>query len=153
MRKYAMPPNLRGRCDPAMYERWLQRKAAAHVRRDRRRGNAVCTIADYKAAIHNAVKDHGDHDFYTGEALNWRLISQWNNEASTVNGREYKQQFALLPTVDHLDDGKGAPQFAICAWRTNDAKHDLRYDEFLTLCRVVIAWARGHGPATRARAI
>jgi len=47
----------------------------------------------------------------------------------------------MLPSVDHIGDGKGPADFKICAWRTNDAKNDLSYDEFLELCRKVIAAA------------
>ena len=47
----------------------------------------------------------------------------------------------MLPSVDHVGDGKGAANFKICAWRTNDAKNDLSYEEFLELCRKVIAAA------------
>ena len=52
--------------------------------------------------------------------------------------RAYKARFALLPTVDHLDDGLGPPAFKICSWRTNDAKHDLALGDFVELCEKVI---------------
>jgi hypothetical protein len=146
MRKYDLPGFLTGGSSQAEYERWLHRKAVAHRKRDRKRGNASCTIEEYKIAIHKAVRESGGLDAYTGERLDWTLISQYDNDESKDGRRQYKQRFALLPTVDHIGDGTGAANFAICAWRTNDAKSDLSSEEFLHLCRRVVAAAE-----TRAR--
>ena len=142
-RKYQLPEDFSRRCDQVTYERWLQRKAAAHFRRDRRRGNDTATIATYKQAIHDAVVQSSGLDEYTGEALDWGKISKYDNEESRKGGRIFKASLALLPTVDHVGDGLGAPDFAICAWRTNDAKNDLSYSDFLALCRRVIAHHEG----------
>ena len=43
MRKFALPGFLEGVQTQDTYERWLRRKAAAHLKRDRRRGNKVAT--------------------------------------------------------------------------------------------------------------
>jgi hypothetical protein len=51
---------------------------------------------------------------------------------------DYKKQYALLPTVDHLDDGLGEPKFAICGWRTNDCKNDLTIEELAEFCRMFL---------------
>jgi hypothetical protein len=136
--KYALPAFLAGIMTRDQYVRWLQRKAIAHVRRDRKRGNATATNAAYKAEIHRAVIDSGGRDFYTGEALNWSLLSTYENARSKADGRRYKATFALLPTVDHVNDGLGPADFEICAWRTNDAKNDLTLAEFMELCERVI---------------
>ena len=40
--------------------------------------------------------------------------------------------------MDHVGDGLGDADFKICAWRTNDAKNDLTYSEFVALCRRVV---------------
>src|SRR5467141_3173963 len=62
--------------------------------------------------------------------------------------RIYKARFALLPTVDHLGDGKGPADFKICGWRTNDAKGDLLLEDFVALCsRVVSAHSACHKPS------
>jgi hypothetical protein len=142
-RKYQLPESFGGRCDQAIYERWLQRKAAAHVKRDRKRGNLTAMIAMYKQAIHEAVVRSAGLDEYTGEALAWDKISKYDNEESRKGGRSFKASLALLPTVDHVGDGLGVPDFAICAWRTNDAKNDLSYSDFIALCRRVIAHHEG----------
>ena len=145
---YPLPGFLRGHVSGATYRRWLQRKAAAIVRRDRRRGNKGAKVAAYKRAIHEAVVCGGDRDAYTGQPLRWDLISKYDNEASRRGGRHYKQRFGDLPSIDHIDEGRGRPRFLVCAWRTNDAKSDLSYEEFVALCRSVL---RHHGTTGRRR--
>lgn len=139
MKKYQRPKFLVQVVTQDVYERWLQRKAQAHVRRDRKRGNKACTVSIYKQAIHNAVIDSNGVDAYTGEFLDWNLISTYDNDESRKYKREYKARFALLPSVDHVGDGTGPADFKICSWRTNDAKHDLSYDDFLNLCKKVVS--------------
>lgn len=137
-RKYAMPDFLSGVLTQANYERWLRRKAAAHVKRDRKRGNSRAIGLEYRLAIHGAVLESNGNDTYTGEALEWGLVSKYDNEKSKSGTRRYKATFALLPTVDHVGDGLGSADFKICAWRTNDAKNDLSEPEFIALCRRVV---------------
>jgi hypothetical protein len=137
-KKYELPKFLVGTLSQKAYERWLRRKAQAHVRRDRRRGNELALGEEYRDLIHSAVIQSEGRDAYTGEALDWTLISKYDNEESKSGGRSYKHVFALLPTVDHAAPGKKPEAFRICAWRTNDAKHDLDMPEFLALCRAVL---------------
>lgn len=40
-------------------------------------------------------------------------MSKYNNDESKQNGRHYKRLFALLPTLDHVDDGLGHPKFKV----------------------------------------
>lgn len=140
---FVLPGFLDGLVSREAYVRWLQRKAAAHVKRDKKRGNLHATISDYKRAIHLAVCRSDGKDAYTGEPLHWGLISKYNNDESKQGRRGYKAKFALLPTVDHLGDGTGPADFAICGWRTNDAKGDLTLEEFLALCQRVVSAHRG----------
>jgi hypothetical protein len=144
MKKYQLPEFLASEVSQAQYERWLHQKAVAHVRRDRKRGNKAATIGGYKVAIHKAVEDSEGRDAYTGERLDWTLISQYDNDKSKSGRREYKARFALLPSVDHATHGTGPADFKICAWRTNDAKSDLSYQQFVDLCRKVVAAANEH---------
>jgi hypothetical protein len=137
-KKYSLPPFLGNKVSQESYERWLQRKAQAHVKRDRQRGNSSASGEAYREAIHNAVIESNSLDAYTGEPLDWKLISQYDNSESKKMGRDYKKKFALLPTVDHIGDGKGPANFRICGWRTNDAKNDLDPLEFITLCESVL---------------
>jgi hypothetical protein len=136
--KYSLPPFLENRCTRDAYWRWLDRKATAHYRRDRKRGNTGATREAYMLAIHNAILNGGEFDAYTGQKLNWELISTYNNEDSKKGKRFYKKSLGDLPTVDHTGDGLDAPEFKICAWRTNDCKSDLTFDEFVNLCRQVV---------------
>ena len=139
-RKYPLPSFLIGSCSQEEYSRWLHRKAIAHIRRDRKRGNTKATIEGYKIAIHGAVEKSVGNDSYTGNPLRWDLISKYDNDDSKDGGRVYKKDFGDLPTVDHVDDGMGSPDFKICSWRINDAKNDLSYDEFIDVCRQVLKY-------------
>ena len=138
MSKYQLTDELLALVEQKIYERWLHRKAMAHVRRDRGRGNTTATNENYKMAIHKAVCDSGGKDAYTDENLDWSLLSKYDNEQSKKYGRYYKKKFALLPSVDHVGDGTGEANFKICAWRTNDAKNDLSLSEFVELCSRVV---------------
>jgi len=134
--KYELPQFLSDMITQETYEHWLRRKAQAHIKRDRRRGNLAATGESYRNAIHSAVRESQGCDVYTGEKLDWSIVSQYDNDESQEKGRQYKRQFALLPTVDHVGDGTGPANFKIFSWRTNDAKNDLELSEFLALCRV-----------------
>ncbi|OGO37410.1 MAG: hypothetical protein A2147_10820 [Chloroflexi bacterium RBG_16_57_8] len=90
-------------------------------------------------AIHRAVQESHGRDAYANETLAWTLLSSYDNDQSQKQGRQYKAKLALLPSVDHVGDRKCKPEFKICSWRTNDAKSDLYYKEFVDLCRKVIA--------------
>ena len=141
-RKNTLPPFLEGRVQPQVYERWLARKAAAHLKRDRKRGYTEITGAMYRTEIHAAVLNGQGKDIYTGEELDWSLLSQYNNEDSESGKHGYKAGFALLPTVDHIESSVSKSGFGICSWRTNDAKHDLSYQAFIELCIKVLTHAR-----------
>jgi len=138
--KYPFPEFLRDQCSEAAYRRWLTRKTGALVRRDRARGNSKATVEAYKLAIHAAVRKSDGLDGYTGQRLHWNLISRFEDEAAKQGRREYKKSFGDLPTVDHVGDGLGAPEFVICSWRTNDSKNDLTYEEFINFCRSVLKY-------------
>ena len=139
MRLFDLPPFLEDVVTREAYVRWLQRRAMAHIRRDRKRGNKAASVSEYKRAIHQAVCSSQGRDAYTGEQLDWALISKYNNDESKQGRRTYKAGFALLPTVDHVGDGTGSADFNICGWRTNDAKGDLSLEEFVKLCERVVA--------------
>jgi hypothetical protein len=142
MRKYELPEFLVGVVTQVKYDRWLQRKATAHVRRDRKRGNLRAKIADYKIAIHNAVILSEGLDSYTNEKLDWTLLSKWNNEEAKDRGRDHKKEFYSLPSVDHVGDGRGKPEFKICGMLTNDVKSDLSHEQLLGLCERLLKAAR-----------
>lgn len=140
-KKYHLPDFLSGQCSESVYKKWLSRKAVAHVKRDRKRGNKGAKTSIYKEAIHDAVLRSKGKDAYTGKLMDWKNISKYDNDKSNNKGRNYKKQFGDLPTVDHIGDGTGDPEFEICSWRTNDSKNDLTIDEFKKLCRQVLMFS------------
>lgn len=140
MRKYQLNLEMSNLIEQATYERWLHRKALAHVKRDRSRGNTTATNEEYKIAIHKAVCDSNGMDAYTNEDLNWSLLSKYDNKQSKEHGRYYKKKFALLPSVDHVGDGIGAADFKICGWQTNDSKNDMSLEEYIELCKKVVTY-------------
>lgn len=140
VRKHSLPDFLIDLVSEQAYERWLTRKAAAHAKRDRARGH-TCAPGQYREAIHAAVLCSGGKDAYTGETLDWHLISTYCNEDSQQGKHAYKARFALLPTVDHIDASATEASFRICGWRTNDAKHDLSLSSFLELCEKALLFA------------
>ena len=143
MKKYQLPTFLEGVITQAHYERWLHRKAMAHIKRDRKRRDKKVTNEEYKLAIHLAVEESQGKDAYTDEPLDWTLLSTYDNEESKAHKAQYKMRFALLPSVDHVGNETGPTEFKICGWRTNDAKNDLNYQEFVDLCRKVVDAANG----------
>jgi hypothetical protein len=65
-RVYPVRESIMDKCEQKSYSRWLQAKAMAYVRRDRKRSRD-CTVAGYQAAIHAAVVGGGDR-----ELQHWR---------------------------------------------------------------------------------
>jgi len=135
---YPLPTFLEGKIARAVYMRWLHRKAVAHAKRDRKRSDDKIAIADYKQQIHKAVCQSDGIDWYTGEQLEWGKISTYDNDQSKAERSKYKASLALLPTVDHVSREDKGWDFVICSWRTNDAKNDLNYADFVTLCQRVL---------------
>lgn len=137
VKKYQRPNFLADSITQQDYEKWLHRKASTHIRRDKQHGNQA-TRQDYKEAIHKAVCESKSFDAYTGKPMEWNLIKTYDNAKSKQEGRLYKAKFADLPTIDHVDDRKGRPNFKICSWRVNDAKNDLTLKEFVKLCKSIV---------------
>ena len=102
---YDLPELLRGKCDEKTYRRWLHKKAQAHVRRDKKRFNKRVLISEYKKAIHKAVIECRGVDSYTGEELRWDLISKYDNIQYKEGKKNYKNKFAMVPSVDHVNEG------------------------------------------------
>jgi hypothetical protein len=100
--RHTVPECIKAYCEQVKYSRWLHRMVAAHTLRDLKRDMA-CTIARYKAEIHAAVCSRGDLDFYTGEPLDWSLISTYDNESSKTGKIRYKKTLSLLQlSTTHL---------------------------------------------------
>jgi len=140
--KYPLPGFLEGRCDPAVFAKWLDAKADTLETRDKKRGKPyamTATKSGYKEKIYRAVLNSGACDPYTGDLLAWEMIGTW--DTSTDHPEEYKRRFALMPTVDHTDPD--VLEFEICSWLVNECKSYLKPDEFLGVCtRWSSVWAQ-----------
>jgi hypothetical protein len=117
------------------YLKWLKRKAVNIANRDRGRKRNV--EKKYRELIHNAVEKSKGKDFYTGEVLDWNLISTYNNEEAKQGGLYYMKKFSKLPTIDHEYGSK--MEFKVCSWLTNDCKSYLNHNELTEFCRKIIA--------------
>lgn len=124
--------------DPSkpIYFSWVQRKAVALRKRDRKRGGTG-EVQQYRQAIHTAVVKSQGRDHWTGEWLDWGLIGTYDNREAAAGKGQHKKQYALLPTIDHRSN-RPEPDFVICAWRTNDAKHDMTPQELFDFCTAVL---------------
>lgn len=136
LRRYKLPPCITINQDT--YDRWLTRKARSVKQRGREQDSVdYGGLSIYKNAIHDAVCKSNGKDFFTGEQLDWSLLSKWNNGEAKEGKSEYLRKFSFLPTVDHYD-GRTKLNFVICSSKVNDAKNHMSHDEFLELCRKVI---------------
>jgi hypothetical protein len=136
---YPLPAFLEGRCSHTKYIKWLNAKANTLQKLDRRRNKPFAFTkfqSEYKKAIHKAVIRGGEHDPYTGEALAWDRISEW--DSSIKHPVSYKKRFHKIPTVDHSNPN--AFKFEICSWQINEAKSDKTPKEFVELCRTVATY-------------
>jgi len=137
--KYPLPAFLEGRCTHAEYFKWLRGKGNNLLRRDKKRGKpyaANATQGVYKEKIHKAVIAGNGRDPYTGDMLAWELIGTWDTSHNQPDG--YKKQFALMPTVDHIDPD--VLEFEICSWQSNGCKSDFKPDEFVEFCKRVVEY-------------
>ena len=134
--RYNFPEFLKGKISQVAYNKWLSRKARAHVRRDRNRGFRNTIVTEYKQAIHEAVTRSKGKDEYTGWELDWHKIGTYRNNEARREGSSYMKNFAKLPTVDH--SSSGVLKFKICSSIINDMKSYLTLSEFKKNCKAVL---------------
>ncbi len=140
MLKYEKPSFIEKSVSQKNYEKWLYRRAQAHIRRDRKKGDTKSTPEEYRVAIQKAVCESKGLDAYTGEHMHWNLISTFNNDEAKKGKSEYKKRFKDMPTVDHEEGFQSKLKFKICAWAVNDAKSDLSLKDFVELCKQIIKY-------------
>jgi len=83
-----------------IYPSWVQRKAVTLCKRDQKRGGTG-NVHQYRLAIHDAVLASEGRDHWTGEPLDWQLISTYDNNETAARKSAHKKQYAMLPTIDH----------------------------------------------------
>jgi hypothetical protein len=138
---YMLPPFLQGVVSLKDYRDWLDHKANHLWVRDNKL-NRPCAkenpIRAYKQKIHQAVIDGGEFDPYTGEKINWELISK----VKTLKREEYVNDFlnanAMLPAVDHINPEEFG--FEICSWISNESKSCMTPEEFVGFCQKVVSF-------------
>jgi len=137
---YFLPPFLEGILTLEQYRRWLEEKAHHLFVKDQK-GNRPCvlgrTCADYKMAIHKAIWANGLLDPYTGDVMDWKSIG------ASKSGEALGQEDNMMPTVDHIDPYATELAFEICSHIVNDCKNNLNSDEFVGLCKKVVAFRGG----------
>lgn len=94
--KYQLTGKLANWVEQSTYERWLRRKAAAHVKRDRSRGNKTANNADYRAATHAAVLAAEGHDDYTVKTTVHRVGKSTRLKPYSVQGGGVHRKKLLL---------------------------------------------------------
>jgi hypothetical protein len=143
---YTLPPFLEGRVTPTDYLHWLNQKSANEHRRDLRLKRPIALVnskAMYKKKIHQAVWDKGEIDPYTGDKLNWELISRQTPSTKYGFINNFLNNFALLPVIDHV--GTEDLEFEICSWLINECKTCLTPDEFMGICKKVVDYRMPKG--------
>jgi len=138
--RYYLPAFLIGVLEEKQFSKWLDRKAKSLLKRDRARGNPNAKYREYKMEIYRAVVKSQGKCAYTGKMLRWDLVCAYDNEMAKLGGRRYRRMLSELPTVDHLGDGLGVPEFRICSWVVNSCKGQLELAEFLRLCADILTF-------------
>lgn len=121
------------------YQAWLNRKIASVKSAEKKKGYSSKKLEEIqkdnlREAIHEAVKDHGDRDFYTGEKIKWHKI---NDAMPTGEGWAIRKEGGDYPSPDHFN-GTEHRIFRICSLRVNWAKAALTHEEFVDLCKAVV---------------
>ncbi len=138
--EYKLPPFLEGICLQKVYTKWHLRRAISLYQRDKKaKRNCVLynTISDYRQAICNAVALSSLKDPYTGDTMRWDLIGTWTSTKGSDGSDSFKRNYALLPTVDHVDTKSKVLVFEICSWQINSCRNDLTSEEFVDLCKKI----------------
>jgi hypothetical protein len=162
--KYPLPPVLAGICSAPKYHKWLRCKADQLQKRDKKLNRPYAkklSQADYKMKIHEAVMENDGLDPYTGDRLRWDLMGKWDSNkdsplkafrASSQSNRfrAMKEEFFLLPVVDHVDPDALEPEFEIVSWIVNEGKSQMTPQEYQSLCAKVASHGRKKTVARKA---
>jgi hypothetical protein len=136
---YLLPPFLQGVISVKDYRHWLELKGHNLRRRDlnlKRLFAKENSFAVYKQKIHQAVLDGGGLDPFTGEKLDWGLVSKKNELKKDGYVNNYLNTYALYPAVDHIIPEEF--EFEICSLISNQCKSSLTPEEFVGFCGRVV---------------
>jgi hypothetical protein len=122
------------------YGVWLDKVTKAISIRDKARlAPETVSPAIIRKAVHDAVCDGGDKDFYTGEPLDWRLLQHFNLEPLRADKADHHR----VPSVDHYILSAANPVFRICSLRTNKCKSDYSLQELEDFCNKFLVHQAG----------
>ncbi|MGB7569428.1 MAG: hypothetical protein WBM07_16315 [Chitinivibrionales bacterium] len=146
----ALPPFLVGILSLKDYHYWL-RQEAHHLRNSdlklKRSYALENSLTAYKQKIHQGVLDGGEFDPYTGDKINWNLISKEKPHKKNDFIANYLNDHALQPAVDHINPEEFG--FEICSWISNQSKSCMTSDQFVDFCRRVISFRDKAGKGSR----
>ena len=131
-----LPPFLEEVVPLEIYKKWLKRQADRHFKRDNIRWGKRSSREGYQGMIHEAVLRSEGVDAFTGQPMDWKLISQYRAGHKRANYRN-------LPTVDHTFSPPDHLTFEICSWTVNDCKNDLTVEQWLVLLENILTHMRG----------
>ena len=144
---YPLPPFLMGAVSLKDYRKWLDMKGQNLRIRDLKLKRPYAkpnSVMMYKQKINQAVLDGGQFDPYTGEKINWGLISR---EKTLKKANFIDSGYAMHPAVDHTDPE--IFEFEICSWISNESKNCMTPDQFVDFCRKVIRFRGQSKKASR----
>ena len=120
-----------------MYLKWLARESSRFFNNDMKHKIKSISRLEYKDAIHKAVLKNKDIDAFTGNLLNWKLLGKYDSKMAREHGRSYKVLYGDIPTATLINGGAGHTNISICAWKVDECKGELNFNEFSEICNAV----------------
>jgi putative endonuclease len=140
-RKYPCPSYLVEIFPGPLFAAYLKIRARNLRNRDKKRGKPVAlkfTVAQYREQLYNAIVNGGRTDPYTGDAIDWTLVKDWDASLDTVMGDQkvgdFNKALYMSPAVDHVDPDSDDLELEICTWIVNACKSELNPTDFIALC-------------------
>ena len=145
--KYELPPLLQGVMSVSQFDKLLNCRADTLRKRDLKLGRpyaAGFSKAAYKEKIYAAFLSCGPDDPYTGDPCAGTCSGNGTTRKKHFFARSYRpgslwRGFFPAATVDHIDPESDQLEFEICSWIVNVSKSIMNPQEYIALCRKVIA--------------
>jgi hypothetical protein len=144
--QYFLPDFLNGVLTLDQYREWIEDKSHHVFVKDQKRRRPCAaghSCADYKMAIHRAICANGLLDPYSGEEMGWKLVGVLDPDKAKAGRKVFLKRFAMMPTIDHVDPEATDLKLEVCSLMVNECKNNLNADEFVGLCKKVVAFRGG----------